>query len=84
MREKVNFKCKGLGNIEIWEDQIKNLQTIEESNEWSNLHGGMFQSRVNFWTTKMLYPNYSYRCKHFEIHYKINEEGSLRITDVKF
>jgi hypothetical protein len=84
MKQKVNFISKDLGLIEIWDDQIKKLQIIEDSKEWYNLHGIVFQSRVNYWKTKMCSPNYSYKCKHFEIHYKINEEGFIRITEVKF
>lgn len=84
MRERVNFKSKDLGNIEIWRDLTKNFQTVEESKEWNRLHGGIFQKRVDHWKTKMCYPNYSYKCRYFEILYKIDEEGFVRITDVKF
>ena len=84
MKEKVNLKSKGLGNIEIWDDLINNFQIIEESNEWNRLHVGIFQKRVLYWTTQMCFPNYSYKTNHFEIWYKINEDGILRITDIKF
>jgi hypothetical protein len=84
MREKVNFTSKGLVNIEIWDDLINNFQIIEESNEWNRLHGGIFQNRVLYWTTQMSFPNYSYKCNHFEIWYKFDQDGGLRITDIKF
>lgn len=84
MREKVNFISKDLGIIEMWDSQVEKFQVIQDSKEWDNLHGGIFQNRVNYWKTRMCSPNYSYKCKHFEIHYKINEEGFLRITEVKF
>lgn len=84
MREKVNFKSKGLGNIEMWNDLVKNFQIIEESFEWGRLHRSLFPKRVLYWKTQKCFPNYSYKCKHFEIWYKINEDGSLGINDIKF
>ena len=84
MREKVNFTSKGLGNIEIWNDLINNFQIIDKSIEWSNLHRSIFQKRVLYWTNQKCFPNYSYKCKHFEIVYKISQDGGLRITDIKF
>ena len=84
MREKVNFTSKGLGNIEIWNDLINNFQIIDKSIEWSNLHRSIFQKRVLYWTNQKCFPNYSYKCNHFEIWYKINQDGGLRITDIKF
>jgi hypothetical protein len=84
MKERVNFTSQGLGNIEIWDDLINNFQIIEESIEWDRLLRSSFQKRVLYWTTQNCFPNYSYKCNHFEIWYKINEDGSLRITDIKF
>lgn len=84
MREKVNFTSKGLGDIEIWDDLIIYFQIIEESSKWERLHRSLFQKRVLYWKTQMSFPNYSYKTNHFEIWYKINEDGSLRITDIRF
>jgi hypothetical protein len=84
MREKVNFTSKGLGNIEIWDDLIKDFKIIEESLEWNRFHRSLFQKRVLYWSTKMCFPNYSYKCKHFEIWYKIEQDGFLIVTEVKF
>lgn len=84
MKEKVNFTSQGLGNIEIWDDLINNFQIIEESIEWKSLHRSIFHKRVHYWTNQRCFPNYSYKCNHFEIWYKINEEGNLRITEIKF